>query len=174
MRKIHLNRQKVLGALEMAKFVLLLLLTLMFISFNAKVAQQTQTTKNIAASTNKTLRGQTDILNAIKAVTDDTHTTAAEQTAIIICMLQVPIGSRTTDLQAQCRKQANGAAADNVSGTSGNSAGTTAAGSSTNSAPNSTESQQETSQNPPSGGSSNPSFFQRNFVQPIKNLINAL
>lgn len=83
-------------------------------------------TAKISSNTNKLIKSQTDILTAIKGVADDTKITAEQQTAIIICMLQVPINSRTTDLQAQCREQATSSAPDNVSGTSNNSSGSVA------------------------------------------------
>ena len=82
-------------------------LVLMFINFNTQIVKQTESTNKLAESTNKVVKGQGDILKAIKQVTEDTRITANQQTAIIICMLQVPIEARSTDLQAQCRKQAD-------------------------------------------------------------------
>lgn len=48
---------------------------------------------------------QDQTLQAIKNVTIDTRLTAAQQTKIIICMLQVPIAERTPDTEKACRKQ---------------------------------------------------------------------
>lgn len=104
--KLKLPRSSTIFAvLDVLKFLLILAMLMMFIRFNAEVARQGRSTEAIAASTNKVVKSQDDILQAIKQVTDDTRTTAQEQTAIIICMLQVPIASRTTDLQTQCREQ---------------------------------------------------------------------
>jgi hypothetical protein len=67
------------------------------------------TTSQLSASTNQIVKSQTEILNAIKKVTDDTRLTAEQQTTIIICMLQVPQQLRTTDVERSCRKSITGA-----------------------------------------------------------------
>lgn len=54
-------------------------------------------------NTNDIVHGQTDILNAIKKLANDTKLDSNEKTNIIICMLQVPIAERTADLQEKCR-----------------------------------------------------------------------
>lgn len=84
-----------------------------------RVATQTA---SISASTNQLIKSQNEVLSAIKGVTDDTKMTAEQQTAIIICMLQVPVEQRTTDLQANCRKQAGVSSA--TSSSSGSTSGT--------------------------------------------------
>lgn len=101
--KIRLPR--LLPTLEVLKAVLVFIMLIMFINFNAQVAHQTDNTQKLAESTNRVVKNQGDILKAIKQVTEDTKITANEQTSIIICMLQVPIEQRTTDLQTECRKQ---------------------------------------------------------------------
>ena len=100
-----MNRIRLLPTLEVVKFILIFIMLLMFINFNSQIAKQTDSTNGLAKSTNQVVKGQSDILTAIKQVTEDTRITANQQTAIIICMLQVPIEARSTDLQAQCRKQ---------------------------------------------------------------------
>lgn len=70
----------------------LFILVLMFINFNIKFAE--------------IVKGQNDILEAIKLQTIDNKLTSEEKTSIIICMLQVPINQRTTDVLSNCRKQA--------------------------------------------------------------------
>lgn len=96
-----------LQVLEAIKYFILFVLVLMFINFNTQIVKQTENTNKLAESTNQVVKGQGDILKAIKQVTEDTRITANQQTAIIICMLQVPIDARSTDLQAECRKQAD-------------------------------------------------------------------
>jgi hypothetical protein len=98
---------KILPLLEAIKYILLFVLILMFINFNTQIVKQTENTNKLAKSTNQVVKGQGDILKAIKQVTEDTRITASQQTSIIICMLQVPIAERSTDLQAQCRKEAD-------------------------------------------------------------------
>lgn len=100
MPKIHL-----LPVLTFIKYLIGFALLLMFINFNSRIADQTKGTNELALSTNKVVKGQDDILKAIRQVTEDTRITADQQTAIIICMLQVPIENRTTNLQASCRRQ---------------------------------------------------------------------
>lgn len=68
------------------------MLVLMFVNFNVKFA-------NI-------VRSQNDILEAIKRQTVDNKLTSEEKTSTIICMLQVPISERTTNVLNSCRKQA--------------------------------------------------------------------
>lgn len=174
--KTRYHFPRLLPALNVLKFLLVVLMVILFINFNAKIAHEQSQTQAIAQSTNRVVNGQRDILNAIKQVTDDTHTTAAQQTAIIICMLQVPVDQRTTNLQEQCRTSV--VDASNDAGTSKSSTQKSAGGSSSNSSSNTPPAQSNSSQNQggnsPSGGSSQPGFFQRNIVQPIKNLINAL
>lgn len=62
-------------------------------------------TNDNTMSTNRVVKGQTDILNAIKQLASDNKVDSNEKTNIIICMLQVPVAQRTTDLQQQCRQQ---------------------------------------------------------------------
>lgn len=63
-------------------------------------------TAKLVTATNHLVENQGQVLTAIKGVTDDTKITAEQQTAIIICMLQVPVNQRTTNLQQQCRDSA--------------------------------------------------------------------
>lgn len=85
------------------------------------------TTSQLSASTNQIVKSQTEILNAIKKVTDDTRLTAEQQTTIIICMLQVPQGLRTTDVEQGCRESittgASGTSQHSTQATSNTSAG---------------------------------------------------
>lgn len=171
MKKIRthkISRDTVFGFLNVVKFILVLLLFLMFINFNKQIARQQENLASLAESTNSVVKSQGDILTAIQQVTSDTRTTAQEQTAIIICMLQVPIQERTTDLQKQCRKTVtpSGVTGGNNTGTTG-----TATGSSSNNTPNPTPPQQSISQNstptpapeaPQSGG-----FLERNILNPV-------
>lgn len=84
-------------------FVLLGLLLLVQGYQNATAARQnTEATRNLVAR-------QDDILRAIAKSTEDGNATAKQQTAIIICMLQVPISQRSTDLLNNCRKQVEAA-----------------------------------------------------------------
>lgn len=122
---------------------MLFVLLLMFISFNSRIAKQTESTNEIAKSTNQVVKGQGDILKAIKQVTEDTRITADQQTAIIICMLQVPIDQRTTDLQSKCRTQYQNVAPRSVSETPPSSTGNTPVSSYPQSTPQSQPTQQE-------------------------------
>ncbi len=66
--------------------------------------QNSKDTKAIAENTNSIVNGQDDILRAIAKGTNQGNITAQQQTSIIICMLQVPIAERTTNLLEKCRK----------------------------------------------------------------------
>lgn len=177
MRKLIENRAKIVPILEVVKFFLILVLLLMFISFNKQAAEQAASTKAIAESTNKVVKGQGDILAAIKQVTDDTRITAVQQTAIIICMLQVPIDSRTTDLQTQCRDQATAADADSGVGTGRSSTENSSASSSQNT-PAPTPSQSNSSQSdnfsPTTPEPAQSTGILDLVLNPIKNLVNGL
>lgn len=180
--KRHLDRNNIFGILDILKFGLLLILLLMFVNFNAKVARQGDETKAIAASTNSLVRNQKNILDAIAQVTTDTKITAAQQTAIIICMLQVPIGQRTTDLQAQCRAQATSDVQSAISGSDTGTGQNSKVDSSANNTMGTTPSQSNNSQNPPSTSPTisappDPGLVQRildTVTSPVKGLINAL
>lgn len=103
MRFFH--KPHLLTLLEVTKIILMLGLVILFVVFNARIATQADETHALAEKTNSIVKGQGDILQAIKQVTEDTRITASQQTSIIICMLQVPVNSRSTDLQTQCRNQ---------------------------------------------------------------------
>ena len=75
------------------------ILVIMFIRFNSIVADNAADTKHIVQS-------QNEILNAIKRQAVDNKISSEEKTAIIICMLQVNISERTTDVLNNCRKNA--------------------------------------------------------------------
>lgn len=175
-----INREKTILILEVVKFLLILVLVFMFMSFNRQVAQQTADTKAIAEGTNRVVKSQGDILNAIKQVTDDTKITAAEQTTIIICMLQVPIGQRTTDLQSQCRDQATSSASGNGGGINRSSTGTRGSVSSLQNNPVVNPPQSNSSQSSPKAPDPvvlNPAptpGFVDIVLEPVKNLVNAL
>lgn len=147
MRKLHISKNRLLALLDVLKFTLMLLLFLIYIILNAKLAHQTEATKVIAENTQTVVQSQADILAAIKQVTTDTNVTAAQQTAIIICMLQVPIENRTTDLQAKCRAQAKAVASNNSAETAQDPTGISSPGSSTNTTPKATPPQSDNSQN---------------------------
>lgn len=63
-------------------------------------------TAELVNNTNQLIKSQGEVLDAIKGVTNDTKITAEQQTTIIICMLQVPVSQRTTNLQQECRDSA--------------------------------------------------------------------
>jgi hypothetical protein len=144
----RLNTNRLLQILDIIRFVLVLFLIAMFVNFNAKIANQTAQTQIAANNTSTLVKSQARILDAIKAVTDDTHTTAAQQTAIIICMLQVPVDQRTTDLQQQCRSQVSAVSADNGAGTGQNSSDKTFQTPSSQPTPSNGSGQSDTSQTP--------------------------
>lgn len=81
------------------------ILIIMFINFNSIVADNAKDTKDISANTNKTVKSQGDILDAIQKLAIDNKTTSDQKTDIIICMLQVPVSQRTTDTVNQCKQQ---------------------------------------------------------------------
>lgn len=167
----------IFAGLNVVKFILVLLMVLMFINLNAEVARQSRSTESIARSTNQVVKSQEDILNAIKQVTDDTRITAEQQTTIIICMLQVPLAERSTDLENKCFKQVRDAAADSAAERKQNSTGSAPA-SSSNTTPVAPVPQSNTSQpksdSPVAAGS--PPEDTQNFIEklfsPINNLLN--
>lgn len=155
--KFHLST--ILGVLT---FILIILLTLMFINFNVKIAENSNETKQLTMQTADLVKSQDSILAAIKQVTEDTRLTAAQQTSIIICMLQVPVEERTTDLQSQCRKSATSATPGNNGGTSSGSNGSGSSSHKNNASGN--NSQQNISQPPK----------QNAFQRAITSIMNAL
>lgn len=76
------------------------------ISFSNNLSENTRQAKATATSTNNIVQSQNDILNAIKQLATDTKITSDEKTSIIICMLQVPVSERTTDVETNCRRKA--------------------------------------------------------------------
>lgn len=91
--------------LDIFKAVGLLVLIVMFVNFNLKLADSVQAARTTANSTNKIVKSQNDILNAIKKLAEDNKRTSEQKTDIIICMLQVPVNQRTTNTVEGCRKQ---------------------------------------------------------------------
>lgn len=170
MKTLKFFKGKVFPILDVVKFLLVLMLLIMFVNFNAQAAQQTADTHRIAESTNNVVKSQHDILDAIKKVTDDTRMTAAQQTAIIICMLQVPVSQRTTDLQAQCRDEVKVEDASSGAGTVSGSTDTTFECSSCNNTTTTNNTQSDSSQAPPAV---QPSFLER-LLSPVNNLLNRL
>lgn len=171
MRKIKVPRvpkDKMFQFLDVVKFALILLLALMFINFNSKAAKQAEDTAKIAQSTNDVVRTQGDILEAIKQVTDDTRITAVEQTSIIICMLQVPIERRTTDLQSQCRNLAVASSDDNVAKTPGRPDDAPV-----HSSPQNTSPAKPAPSEKPQAPAPEPSIIDR-ILSPVNGLINSL
>lgn len=135
-------------------------LLFMAIHYNTELGKQTVTTKEIVQS-------QSNILNAIRQVTSDTNVTAQQQTAIIICMLQVPLQNRTTDVLKDCRaasvsSSATGSNAQSISG----SASSSSRSSSTNSTANEPTAQSDI---PPTEQSSTGVL---EFLQPVINSVN--
>ena len=77
---------------------------------NARSAERNAVAaKSTAQDIKKVVKAQDQVLRAIAKNTQDGNNTAKQQTAIIICMLQVPISQRTTDLLNDCRKQVEAA-----------------------------------------------------------------
>jgi hypothetical protein len=75
------------------------LLIFMFMHYNIEVGKQTTATQDIVKS-------QGRILNAIQNATLDNRLNSDQKTNLIICMLQVPIAQRNTDVLTSCRNQA--------------------------------------------------------------------
>lgn len=178
---IPVSKSTFLRSLDVIKVLLVLILVLMFIGFNKEVAKQTAVTQKIAENTNKVVNSQGDILNAIKKVTEDTHTTAADQTSIIICMLQVPVYQRTIDLQSQCRKAVAASISGSGSQTAQNSIGTSnQKTTSPQPTPATTSTQANTSQKtaikntPTPTTPAAPSVLNQFIINPIKSIVNAL
>jgi FtsZ-interacting cell division protein ZipA len=71
----------------------------------SKTAEGVEIAKANTTDIKNILASQTDLLNAIRQVTIDNNLTAKQQTDIIICMLQVPVEKRTTDLKENCRNE---------------------------------------------------------------------
>lgn len=103
-----------------AVIIVLLLLFVYFAWGNHQFQAQNRTlllnTNKTTQNTNDIVHGQTDILNAIKKLANDTKLDSNEKTNIIICMLQVPVAMRTNDLQNQCRKQVESQLTNQISG----------------------------------------------------------
>lgn len=94
--------------LDVVKLIGILVLIMMFIRFSVTVADNTRQAKETTQATQRIVKSQGDILQAIQALAVDTKITAEQKTNIIICMLQVPVEERTTDVLTGCRQQAEG------------------------------------------------------------------
>jgi hypothetical protein len=115
-------------------------------------------TANLTKTTNQLIKSQNDILTAIQRVSTDTKLTAQQQTAIIICMLQVPQRERTPDIQQNCTTSV---AVGTTSGTAANSGNTkdspvSSGSSSAPPSPNPT-----TPRTPPQSNTPHPNIFRR-------------
>lgn len=111
-----------------------------------------ENTNKTTQNTNDIVHGQTDILNAIKKLANDTKLDSNEKTNIIICMLQVPVSQRTNDLQAQCRKQVESQLTNQVTGPSFSGDSSTP----TSVSPPRTPTSSATKPNPPTSVTQNP------------------
>jgi hypothetical protein len=98
-------QRNIFNVLDVFKFIGIVALVLMFIHFNAVVADNARSTKAEATSTNQIVRSQGEILDAIKQLAIDNRVNSDEKTNIIICMLRVPVSQRTTDVLNNCRVQ---------------------------------------------------------------------
>lgn len=97
--KLGRFKRNIGGFLYVARVLGVLILVIMFINFNSQLAAQTQNTREVVKS-------QNEILEAIKQQAIDNKLTSEEKTSIIICMLQVSIEERTTDVLNNCRDEA--------------------------------------------------------------------
>jgi hypothetical protein len=89
-------------------YILLVMLFLLLVQsyFNSKqAAETTKQTKQTSQTTAALIKSQQKILDAIKESTENNQQISEHQANIIICMLQVPVAQRTTDLQQQCRAE---------------------------------------------------------------------
>lgn len=82
------------------------ILIMLFINFNKRVADNAKAAKDTTAVTQQIIKNQDKTLQAIKDLATDNKLTSKQLGDTIICMLQVPIAQRTTDVQEKCRKQA--------------------------------------------------------------------
>lgn len=148
MKLPRITKKHITYSLYAFGMILYALIFLLGINNMSETKRNTEAIKQTTSSTNKLVAGQSNILNAIKKVTQDTQLTAQQQTSIIICMLQVPQPERTTDIANDCRKQAtvDSSGADIPVGTIPNSAGNNGASSSPQPVPKNTTSQATSSQ----------------------------
>lgn len=93
--------------MDVIKIILLVILFIMFMSFNIRIGREVSTTGQISTQTNKILESDNQIIKDIQNQTNDNHQTSQQELNTIICMLQVPIESRTTDLEQACQKAAD-------------------------------------------------------------------
>jgi hypothetical protein len=101
-------------ALDVLKFLGIIILLFMFIRFNAAVANNAKQTRATADQTNRIVKSQNEILDAIKQLALDNKITSEQKANLIICMLQVPVDQRTTDTLAQCRRDAEPTASNST------------------------------------------------------------
>jgi hypothetical protein len=101
----HWIAHNIFSILDVVKFLGILILVLMFIRFSVTVADNTRTAKENTATTQRIVKSQGDILEAIKQLALDGKVTSEQKTNIIICMLLVPVENRSTDVVTGCRNQ---------------------------------------------------------------------
>lgn len=143
--KVRLHRINTFLDRPIAVIITLVLLFVYFLvsnhAYQAQGRRLLESTNDNTKSTNQVVKGQSDILQAIKQLALDTKLDNNEKTNIIICMLQVPVAQRTTDLQEQCRTEVEHSLSNQTTSTN-------PGGSSTTTTP---------SNSPPSTNLSNPS-----------------
>lgn len=86
---------------------IIVVLLILFAYFAYGNFQFQKNNQNILLGIASIQKKQDQSLQAIKDVTTDTRLTAERQTAIIICMLQVPIEQRTPNLLENCRQKSD-------------------------------------------------------------------
>lgn len=81
-----------------------ILIFLMLMFFGAAILGFQSDNRALLQDTKSIVSKQDLTLSAIEALARDTKIESKQKTDIIICMLQVPVGERTTETVANCRK----------------------------------------------------------------------
>lgn len=94
------------GVMSMITMLILGAVLLLVVSQGANSQKLLDDNKRLLQSQTQLLENQNSILDAIKTLAEDTKITSQEKTDTIICMLQVEIEERTTDVLEDCREKA--------------------------------------------------------------------
>lgn len=143
---LSINHLKIIKEAVVAIGVPLLLV--MAIHANVIAAKQAKQTNSIVSNQVKLLNSNSDLLTAINNAIADNHTTSDQKANLIICMLQVPVEDRTTDVLNKCRITAQATTSTTLPAKT-SSPKASAQASPTTSQPQSATSPSSSSQSPP-------------------------
>lgn len=103
--RIHQLYKLLRESMPIMIFIMLIFFGAAIVGFQKDNRQILEGIAKTGENTETIVAKQDETLEAIKDTAEDNKLLSEEKTNIIICMLQVPVGQRTTDTVANCRRQ---------------------------------------------------------------------